>query len=145
MCQRKKAAYIVAKRIMTPMGVKQMYIEFTTYCQAEIREALMVFTEPSNYPIEIHCTQGKDRTGIVSAFILHIAGVPFNAIIDDYAKTEKGLVLIYDDMLEELRQSGLSEDFAKAPPQVSCKKKKKKKKKKKILKWGLFDNLFVFL
>jgi protein tyrosine/serine phosphatase len=127
MCQRKKAAYIVAKRIMTPMGVKQMYIEFTTYCQAEIREALMVFTEPSNYPIEIHCTQGKDRTGIVSAFILHIAGVPFNAIIDDYAKTEKGLVPIYDDMLEELRQSGLSEDFAKAPPQVICKKKKKKK------------------
>ncbi|KAI8647151.1 protein-tyrosine phosphatase-like protein [Parasitella parasitica] len=99
------------------MGVNKMYREFATYCQAEIREALMVFTNPQNYPIEIHCTQGKDRTGMVSALILSIAGVPQDTIINDYAKTQKGLAPIYDDMLAEVRQSGLSEDFAQAPPQ----------------------------
>ncbi|CEP07690.1 hypothetical protein [Parasitella parasitica] len=116
-CQRKKAAYVIGKKVLTPMGVNKMYKEFATYCQAEIREALMVFTKPQNYPIEIHCTQGKDRTGMVSALILSIAGVPQDIIVSDYAKTQKGLAPIYDDMLEEVRRSGLSEDFAQAPPQ----------------------------
>ena len=118
-CQRKKAAYVVGQQVMTPMGVNQMYKEFAAYCQKEILEALMVFADPNNYPIEIHCTQGKDRTGLVSALILSIAGVPKDIIIHDYAKTQQGLAPIYDEMLEEVRRSGLSEDFAQAPPSVS--------------------------
>lgn len=78
----------------------------------------MVFTDPNNYPIEIHCTQGKDRTGMVSAFILSIAGVPEDIIVSDYAKTQKGLVPVYREMLEDVRRAGLSDDFAEAPPQV---------------------------
>lgn len=116
-CQRKKAAYIIGQKVLAPMGVNKMYREFATYCKAEIREALMVFADPQNYPIEIHCTQGKDRTGMVSALILSIAGVPQDIIVNDYAKTQKGLAPIYDEMLEEVRRSGLSEDFAQAPPQ----------------------------
>jgi protein tyrosine/serine phosphatase len=117
-CQRKKAVYLIAQKVLTPMGVNKMYKEFATYCKKEILDALMIFVEPSNYPIEIHCTQGKDRTGIVSALILFIAGVPEDIIINDYAKTQKGLAPIYNQMLEEVRKSGLSEDFAQAPPQV---------------------------
>jgi protein tyrosine/serine phosphatase len=78
----------------------------------------MVFTKPENYPIEIHCTQGKDRTGIVSALVLYIAGVPKDLIITDYAKTQKGLAPIYESMVEDVKRAGLSEDFAQAPPQV---------------------------
>ncbi|KAI7906007.1 protein-tyrosine phosphatase-like protein [Cokeromyces recurvatus] len=99
------------------MGVNRMYKEFATYCKQEIREALMVFVHPENYPIEIHCTQGKDRTGMVSALIMAIAGVPEDIIVNDYAKTQKGLASIYDDMVEEVRKAGLSDDFAQAPPQ----------------------------
>lgn len=119
-CQRKKAAYVVGQQVLSPMGVNRMYKEFATYCQGEILEAMMVFADPKNYPIEIHCTQGKDRTGLVSALILKIAGVPEDVIVNDYAKTQKGLASIYDEMVEEVRKSGLSEDFAQAPPSVSC-------------------------
>lgn len=118
-CQRKKAAYVVGQEILSPMGVGKMYKELVTYCQEEVLAAMMVFTNPSNYPIEIHCTQGKDRTGIVSALIMSIAGVPKDVIVNDYAKTQKGLAPIYDAMLDEVRRSGLSEDFAQAPPSVS--------------------------
>lgn len=117
-CQRKRAVYLIGKKVLGPMGVNKMYKEFATYCKKEILEALMIFVEPSNYPIEIHCTQGKDRTGIVSALILSIAGVPEDIIVNDYAKTQKALAPIYEDMLEEVRRSGLTEDFAQAPPQV---------------------------
>ncbi|KAI9478337.1 MAG: protein-tyrosine phosphatase-like protein [Benjaminiella poitrasii] len=119
-CQRKKAAYIIGQKVLAPMGVNKMYREFATYCKAEIREALSIFTNPKNYPIEIHCTQGKDRTGMVSALIMAIAGVPEDIIVNDYAKTQKGLAAIYNDMLEEVRRAGLSDDFAQAPPQVCC-------------------------
>ncbi len=54
---------------------------------------------------------------MVSALILSIAGVPEDIIVNDYAKTQKGLTPIYEEMLEEVRRSGLSEDFAQAPPQ----------------------------
>ncbi|KAG2191543.1 hypothetical protein INT47_004666, partial [Mucor saturninus] len=114
-CQRQKASYVVGREVLSPMGVGKMYREFATYCQSEMLAAMMVFTNPDNYPIEVHCTQGKDRTGIVSAFVLTIAGVPQDVIVNDYTKTQKGLAPIYDAMLEEVRRSGLSEDFAQAP------------------------------
>ncbi|KAI8967163.1 protein-tyrosine phosphatase-like protein [Mycotypha africana] len=117
-CQRQKATFIIGQKVLSKMGVNKMYKEFATYCKQEIREALMVFTDAQNYPIEIHCTQGKDRTGLVSALIMHIAGVPEDIIVRDYAKTQKGLAPIYQSMLEEVRQAGLSDDFAEAPPQV---------------------------
>lgn len=118
-CQRQKAAYVIGQQVLSPMGVNKLYKNFLTHCKGEILEAMMVFADSQNYPIEIHCTQGKDRTGLVSAFILSIAGVPDEIIINDYAKTQKGLAPIYDEMVEEVRKAGLSEDFAQAPPSVS--------------------------
>ncbi|KAG1286252.1 hypothetical protein G6F65_002314 [Rhizopus arrhizus] len=112
-----KAGYIIGKQVLSKMGVCQMVKEFTIHCQPEIKEALMVFTEPDNFPIEIHCTQGKDRTGMISALVLSIAGVPEEIIVNDYAKTQKGLAPVYQQMLEEVRRIGLSDDFVQAPPQ----------------------------
>ncbi|KAI8393807.1 protein-tyrosine phosphatase-like protein [Radiomyces spectabilis] len=116
LCQRKKAAVYVAREVLTPMGVANMYKQFVTYCQSEILEALQVFTDPENYPIHVHCTQGKDRTGLVSCLIEYIAGVPEDIIVKDYAKTQAGLEPIRTEMLVDLKNAGLSEEFANAPP-----------------------------
>ncbi|MGK7874930.1 MAG: tyrosine-protein phosphatase [Xenococcaceae cyanobacterium] len=40
--------------------------------------------ETLKYPVLIHCTSGKDRTGVVIAAILKIMGVPDEAIIEEY-------------------------------------------------------------
>ncbi|MDB5045332.1 MAG: tyrosine phosphatase family protein, partial [Deinococcus sp.] len=37
-----------------------------------------------NYPVLIHCTSGKDRTGIVIAALLSIVGMPERLIVDEY-------------------------------------------------------------
>ncbi|KAG6066845.1 hypothetical protein E4U32_005212 [Claviceps aff. humidiphila group G2b] len=42
-------------------------------------------------PILIHCTLGKDRTGIVFALLLSLAGVPDEAIATEYILSEQGL------------------------------------------------------
>ena len=33
----------------------------------------------------VHCNVGKDRTGVVVALLLGLAGVPTETIVDDYA------------------------------------------------------------
>ena len=46
-------------------------------------------TNPDNFPLLFHCVAGKDRTGIVSAFLLGILDVDESVIIEDYLLTNK--------------------------------------------------------
>lgn len=39
-------------------------------------------------PVLVHCTVGKDRTGLSVALVLAAAGVDEEAIVEDYARTE---------------------------------------------------------
>lgn len=39
-------------------------------------------------PVLVHCTVGKDRTGVTVALMLAAAGVDANAVVADYARTE---------------------------------------------------------
>ena len=40
-----------------------------------------------NLPVVLHCTAGKDRTGVSTAFLLSILGVSREVIEDDYLLT----------------------------------------------------------
>jgi protein-tyrosine phosphatase len=40
-------------------------------------------------PLVIHCTAGKDRTGLACALILHALGVPDHLIAEDYLLTNR--------------------------------------------------------
>ena len=42
-------------------------------------------------PAVFHCTAGKDRTGVLSALLLGIAGVPREGIVEDYALSARFL------------------------------------------------------
>jgi protein-tyrosine phosphatase len=42
-------------------------------------------------PVLVHCTVGKDRTGVTVALALAAAGVDEEAVIADYARTEQML------------------------------------------------------
>lgn len=64
-------------------------------------------------PMLVHCTAGKDRTGVVVALFLELLGVPRSVIIDDYRKS--------DIFGQNLRMSGhlksdLQKTFGFIPP-----------------------------
>lgn len=42
----------------------------------------------NDQPVLVHCTVGKDRTGVTVAFTLAAAGVDLEAVVVDYARTE---------------------------------------------------------
>ena len=54
---------------------------------ANVRTALELLAEPANRPAIVHCSAGKDRTGVIVALLLSLAGVPASTICEDYART----------------------------------------------------------
>jgi protein-tyrosine phosphatase len=49
--------------------------------------------------IVIHCFAGKDRTGIVSALLLGVAGVPDEIVAADYAESEPNVKPLFGDWI----------------------------------------------
>jgi protein-tyrosine phosphatase len=56
--------------------------------------------------IVIHCHAGKDRTGIVSALLLGLAGVPAEIITSDYAESQARLLPLYEKSIAEAGDDG---------------------------------------
>lgn len=53
-----------------------------------IASALALLAEPERYPAAFFCSAGKDRTGVLAAIVLSIAGVEGEEIARDYARTD---------------------------------------------------------
>lgn len=52
-----------------------------------IKAAMSAIADAPSSPILVHCHAGKDRTGVVVALALLLAGVGVDAIADDYARS----------------------------------------------------------
>ena len=55
------------------------------------RELFKLLADPANSPILIHCSAGKDRTGLACALILHILGASTETIMEDYLYSNENL------------------------------------------------------
>lgn len=61
--------------------------------------ALRAIAEAPEGPVVVHCYGGKDRTGVVVALALIVAGVPEPEIIADYALTQSRLAPMLAEQL----------------------------------------------
>lgn len=66
--------------------------------QSAVAEVLTLIAEAPAGTVLFHCTAGKDRTGIIAALLLGIAGVEANDIVDDYAQTAERIAPILDEI-----------------------------------------------
>ncbi len=72
------------------------YLEFGPDAWVQMFE---LFAQAHHHPILIHCTAGKDRTGVSTAFLLSALGVDRTLIEADYILTNRDVVR-QDDFLE---------------------------------------------
>lgn len=101
---------------MRPRGLIGLAEDTLEHSPDEIRLVFDVLADDASYPVLVHCTQGKDRTGLVVLLLLLLMGsVPSGAISGDYAKSEGELAVEYEERIEEIRQVGLDEEFARCP------------------------------
>ncbi|AIA05576.1 tyrosine-protein phosphatase [Streptomyces noursei] len=67
-------------------------------------------------PVLFHCTQGKDRTGWMSAVLLTAAGVPRNTVDQDYLASNHYLQAANDRQVAQLQAAGKLKDPALLEP-----------------------------
>jgi protein tyrosine/serine phosphatase len=82
--------------------VQAIYVEFLERYPERFAAAVAAVVEAPG-AVVIHCAAGKDRTGLVSAFLLALAGVPDHAIAEDYAQSETNLAALTEKWVAEAR------------------------------------------
>jgi protein-tyrosine phosphatase len=104
-------------------SLEALYGQILTLCAAEIAASVEALAAPEALPGLVHCSAGKDRTGLVIGILLSAIGVPDEVVVEDYARTEE-LITATDRerMLRRAQQMGLSPERAEmlmgSPPHV---------------------------
>ncbi|KAM6522618.1 hypothetical protein FALCPG4_012253 [Fusarium falciforme] len=109
---RMEAISILGQQVMIPRGLVGLGLDTLDQSTREIRETLSLYTAETTLPSVVHCTQGKDRTGLVCTLVLMILDVPVAAIEHDYALTDEALIPEREERLVEIRQIGLTDEWA---------------------------------
>ena len=101
----------------TPEATADIYRVLLDKRQDVISETLVALANSKGHTAIYHCAAGTDRTGIVSALLLGLAGVPAETIAEDYALSAHGLRLKL--LAEGIPDSLIDEDFnLDEPPEI---------------------------
>jgi protein-tyrosine phosphatase len=106
-----------------PLELGAIYEFIIDHCGQAITEAISVLAAEDGLPALVHCSAGKDRTGIVVALVLALLGVPDEVIAADYALSATYLDAERTPAIGQLQAStGLGDELTKlllsSPPEL---------------------------
>ena len=70
-------------------ATREVYLIFLEHFRPNVAAAIRAVANAPEGGVVVHCHGGKDRTGLVSAFLLRLAGVPIEEIATDYSLSEE--------------------------------------------------------
>ena len=73
------------------LSLEALYRQVVTDSAWTIAAAVSVIADSGPAPVLVHCTAGKDRTGLVVALALEAAGVDRTAVVADYTQSALNL------------------------------------------------------
>jgi protein-tyrosine phosphatase len=78
------------------------YREYATNYLPQLKALFQRISNPENLPVLIHCSAGKDRTGVVSSLIQLVLGISVETVMDDYLKTNDNLGTYTQEILRRI-------------------------------------------
>lgn len=88
--------------------VDRVYLAMIDTQGSVFAEVLARLSEPGALPAVIHCTGGKDRTGLVVALLLRLLGVERETVLDDYELTAEAARRRTAKLAPHLEQAGVN-------------------------------------
>jgi len=98
--------------LANPLTLADRYFLIVEQAKQPIARVVTALAECST-PAVYHCTAGKDRTGLISAIVLGLLGVPDEFIVADYAATQENLDAIIGRLT---RSEGYRDALDHLPP-----------------------------
>jgi protein-tyrosine phosphatase len=99
------AAHIVLAPMPVPYSVSPKDYVADVNATTSIAKAFEVLGDPAAYPVYVHCTWGRDRTGVFSAIVLLALGASREAILKEYLLSQStvgaypdSLVAVFDEI-----------------------------------------------
>lgn len=84
--------------------LQNVYVVMLDQNAAIFAEIIRLAAEPANLPLLIHCTAGKDRTGLAVALLLLALGVPEETVIADYTLSNHAFDVLAGRMRPEMER-----------------------------------------
>jgi protein-tyrosine phosphatase len=112
-----------------PSAHRAVYLEFLKRFPSKFAAAVEAIAGAPSGVVVIHCVGGKDRTGLVSALVLRLAGVSIEEVAADYAQSEANL------------RSELSEWIEQAPTEQERKQRERRSQTPAAAMVGLLEEL----
>ena len=105
-CVQNSASVLIA-----PLGETLDYVDFISTQEGldSIAATFAVLGDPEAYPVYIHCTFGRDRTGVMSALILSALGASREVIVAEYNRSNATVGAspeLLEGVLDELDAQG---------------------------------------
>jgi len=78
-----------------------VYLVFLERYREYVARAITAVAEAPEGGVVVHCQGGKDRTGLVVALLLRLAGVSVADAADDYSLSERNLAAVSEAWIAE--------------------------------------------
>ena len=113
---RVEAIGVLGKEVMGPRGLIGLAKDSLDFSRGEILQIFTVLSKPESYPLLIHCTQGKDRTGLTVLLVLLLLKIPVDVISLDYQISARDLEPEKEARIREISRIQMGPEFADCPP-----------------------------
>lgn len=100
----------VGQQLNMPASLSQMYRHLLDERQAAFQQIFTTMADAGPGVVLFHCTVGKDRTGLVAALLLSLAGVAAPVIVEDYSQSATNIAPLTEGFRQRLADSPIDVD-----------------------------------